>query len=59
MSKRILIKDNIKSFLSEILFFYEMDFNLFKKRKIKRDFKFDVGLSEENFLLEIFKKEKI
>ena len=36
-----------------------MDFNfLFKKKKIKRDFKFDVRLSEENFLLIQLLKEK-
>ncbi|MBP6282118.1 MAG: hypothetical protein KBA67_08020 [Leptotrichiaceae bacterium] len=58
-NKKNINKDNVKSFLSDVLFFYEMDFNfLFKKKKIKRDFKFDVRLSEENFLLIQLLKEK-
>ena len=58
-NKKNINKDNVKSFLSDVLFFYEMDFNfLFKKKKIKRDFKSDVRLSEENFLLIQLLKEK-
>ncbi len=58
-NKKNINKDNVKSFLSDVLFFYEMDFNfLFKKKKIKRDFKFNVRLSKENFLLIQLLKEK-